>query len=201
MNQMAKDTVEDAVEMNFSTAELQRYSRQINLSQVGKEGQRRLKEARVLCIGAGGLGSPAALYLAAAGIGTLGIVDQDTVDLSNLHRQLRRVDPQLRHRSRWFRQPADALPFQRRVRLGKEAKHLRLGPPIRRTSLALCPSSGWALLPLPLPGAATAGGYSKLRRSRCSRRRAGVDRNHSGDGSDQVNYWDRRQSPRASLAC
>src|SRR6267154_774289 len=49
MNQMAKDTVEDAVEMNFSTAELQRYSRQINLSQVGKEGQRRLKEARVLC--------------------------------------------------------------------------------------------------------------------------------------------------------
>src|SRR2546421_5011073 len=88
MNQMAKDTVEDAVEMNFSTAELQRYSRQINLSQVGKEGQRRLKEARVLCIGAGGLGSPAALYLAAAGIGTLGIVDQDTVDLSNLHRQL-----------------------------------------------------------------------------------------------------------------
>src|SRR5512133_36743 len=88
MNQMAKDTAEDAVEMNFSTAELQRYSRQINLSQVGKEGQRRLKEARVLCIGAGGLGSPAALYLAAAGIGTLGIVDQDTVDLSNLHRQL-----------------------------------------------------------------------------------------------------------------
>ena len=88
MNQMAKDTVEDALEMNFSTAELQRYSRQINLSQVGKEGQCRLKEARVLCIGAGGLGSPASLYLAAAGIGTLGIVDQDTVDLSNLHRQL-----------------------------------------------------------------------------------------------------------------
>src|SRR5437899_9915061 len=88
MNQMAKDTVEDALEMNFSTAELQRYSRQINLSQVGKEGQCRLKEARVLCIGAGGLGSPASLYLAAAGIGTLGIVNQDTVDRSKLHRQL-----------------------------------------------------------------------------------------------------------------
>src|SRR5437868_12588619 len=88
MNQMAKDTVEDALEMNFSTAELQRYSRQINLSQVGKEGQCRLKEARVLCIGAGGLGSPASLYLAAAGIGTLGIVDQDTVELSNIRRQL-----------------------------------------------------------------------------------------------------------------
>src|SRR6059058_1865734 len=88
MNQMAKDTVEDAVEMNFSTAELQRYSRQINLSQVGKEGQRRLKEARVLCIGAGGLGSPASLYLAAAGIGTLGVIDFDSVDLSNLQRQV-----------------------------------------------------------------------------------------------------------------
>src|SRR5437879_11468960 len=72
----------------LSTDELLRYSRQINLAQVGEEGQRRLKEARVLCIGAGGLGSPAALYLAAAGIGTIGIVDQDTVDLSNLHRQL-----------------------------------------------------------------------------------------------------------------
>src|SRR5436190_19554724 len=68
--------------------ELLRYSRQINLAQVGEEGQRRLKEARVLCIGAGGLGSPATLYLAAAGVGTLGIIDQDTVDLSNLHRQL-----------------------------------------------------------------------------------------------------------------
>ncbi|PYI76176.1 MAG: molybdenum cofactor biosynthesis protein MoeB [Verrucomicrobia bacterium] len=60
----------------------------MNLAQVGEEGQRRLKKARVLCIGAGGLGSPAGLYLAAAGIGTIGIVDQDTVDPSNLHRQL-----------------------------------------------------------------------------------------------------------------
>src|SRR5437763_4849036 len=72
----------------LSRDELARYARQINLAQVGEEGQRRLKKARVLCIGAGGLGSPAALYLAAAGIGTVGIVDQDTVDPSNLHRQL-----------------------------------------------------------------------------------------------------------------
>src|SRR4026209_2544030 len=72
----------------LSQDELLRYSRQINLAQVGKEGQCRLKQARVLCIGAGGLGSPAALYLAAAGIGTIGIIDQDTVDLSNLHRQI-----------------------------------------------------------------------------------------------------------------
>ena len=68
--------------------ELLRYSRQLNLPEVGEVGQRRLKNARVLCIGAGGLGSPAALYLAAAGIGTIGIVDGDIVDLSNLHRQL-----------------------------------------------------------------------------------------------------------------
>ena len=72
----------------LSQDELLRYSRQINLAQVGEEGQCRLKQARVLCIGAGGLGSPAALYLAAAGIGTVGIIDQDTVDLSNLHRQI-----------------------------------------------------------------------------------------------------------------
>ena len=74
--------------MALSRDELARYARQINLAQVGEDGQRRLKKARVLCIGAGGLGSPAGLYLAAAGIGTIGIVDQDTVDPSNLHRQL-----------------------------------------------------------------------------------------------------------------
>jgi sulfur-carrier protein adenylyltransferase/sulfurtransferase len=72
----------------FSQEEVLRYSRQLNLRDVGEEGQRRLKNASVLCIGAGGLGSPAALYLAAAGAGTLGIVDNDVVDLSNLHRQL-----------------------------------------------------------------------------------------------------------------
>lgn len=68
--------------------ELTRYSRHLLLPEVGVEGQRRLKAARVLLVGAGGLGSPAALYLAAAGVGTLGIVDFDRVDITNLHRQV-----------------------------------------------------------------------------------------------------------------
>ena len=65
-----------------------RYSRHLIMPEVGAEGQRRLNAARVLCIGAGGLGSPAALYLAAAGVGKIGIVDLDDVDLSNLQRQI-----------------------------------------------------------------------------------------------------------------
>lgn len=73
---------------SFSRSELLRYARHLALPEVGLEGQRRLKASSVLCVGAGGLGSPLALYLAAAGVGTLGIVDSDEVDATNLQRQL-----------------------------------------------------------------------------------------------------------------
>jgi molybdopterin/thiamine biosynthesis adenylyltransferase len=74
--------------LGFTEDQVQRYARHIILSEIGGAGQRKLLDAKVLCIGAGGLGSPVAMYLAAAGVGTLGIIDFDAVDLSNLQRQI-----------------------------------------------------------------------------------------------------------------
>ena len=74
--------------IQFSNDEIARYSRHLIMPEVTLEGQKKIKAAKILCIGAGGLGSPIALYLAAAGIGTIGLVDFDTVDFSNLQRQI-----------------------------------------------------------------------------------------------------------------
>jgi molybdopterin/thiamine biosynthesis adenylyltransferase/rhodanese-related sulfurtransferase len=74
--------------MNLTIEEEKRYARHINLPEVGLEGQVKIKSAKVLCVGAGGLGSPIISYLTAAGVGTLGIIDDDVVDLSNLQRQI-----------------------------------------------------------------------------------------------------------------
>ena len=84
----ATGTKEPATLPELSGDEIKRYSRHLIMPEVGVDGQRKLKAAKVLCIGAGGLGSPAAMYLAAAGVGTIGIVDFDVVDFSNLQRQL-----------------------------------------------------------------------------------------------------------------
>ena len=80
---------------SFREAELDRYARHILLREIGGPGQKRLKAAKVLVIGAGGLGSPALLYLAAAGVGTIGVIDDDTVDASNLQRQIIHSDQRL----------------------------------------------------------------------------------------------------------
>ena len=77
-----------ATTVTLDQAEVQRYARHLIMPEVGVEGQKRLKASKVLCIGAGGLGSPLTLYLAAAGVGTIGLVDFDVVDVSNLQRQI-----------------------------------------------------------------------------------------------------------------
>lgn len=81
--------------MNFTDEQLERYSRHIILKDIGIEGQEKIMEGTVLIIGTGGLGAPAALYLAAAGVGTIGLVDGDVVDLSNLQRQVIHFTPDL----------------------------------------------------------------------------------------------------------
>src|SRR6266511_2363025 len=81
-------TLADIAPLTLSNDEILRYSRHLIMPEVGMQGQLKLKTAKVLCIGAGGLGSPLALYLGAAGVGTLGIVDFDVVDYTNLQRQV-----------------------------------------------------------------------------------------------------------------
>ena len=74
--------------MTLSNAQIERYSRQIILKKIGLTGQKKLLKSKVLIVGAGGLGSPIALYLAASGIGTIGIIDNDKVEISNIQRQI-----------------------------------------------------------------------------------------------------------------
>ncbi|WP_143540102.1 HesA/MoeB/ThiF family protein [Rhodovulum sulfidophilum] len=92
---VAREVVPMAPKGPLKPVELDRYARHIMLREIGGPGQRKLKDARVLVIGAGGLGSPALLYLGAAGVGTIGIVDDDYVDLSNLQRQVIHTDTRL----------------------------------------------------------------------------------------------------------
>ena len=96
---MNHDRVQEALSPRpLSTTAVERFSRQIALPGIGTEGQIRLRSARVLLVGVGGLGCPAALYLAAAGIGTIGLVDGDAVELSNLQRQILHTTPDIGRR-------------------------------------------------------------------------------------------------------
>lgn len=107
----------------FRPAELDRYARHIMLREIGGPGQRRLKDAKVLVIGAGGLGAPALLYLAASGVGTIGVIDDDVVEASNLQRQVIHTDariglPKVRSASEAMRalNPfIEVRPYQRRL--------------------------------------------------------------------------------------
>jgi molybdopterin-synthase adenylyltransferase len=85
------------MDLNFSEEEVQRYARHILLREIGGTGQARIKAAKVLIIGAGGLGSPLALYLAAAGVGRIGLVDDDVLELSNLQRQIAHSTARIGH--------------------------------------------------------------------------------------------------------
>ena len=87
--------------MAFTNEQLERYSRHIILKEVGAKGQKKLLNAKVLVIGAGGLGAPVAMYLAAAGVGTIGIADADVVDLSNLQRQIIHATKDVNESSRY----------------------------------------------------------------------------------------------------
>ena len=88
LKQSVKAAGQAAPKPLFQKEEVDRYARHIMLREIGGPGQKALKQARVLVIGAGGLGSPALMYLAAAGVGVIGVVDDDTVDASNLQRQI-----------------------------------------------------------------------------------------------------------------
>ena len=85
---MSQEIPIENLSQGLSAEEVKRYSRHLSLSEVGPEGQQKLKKSKVLIIGAGGLGCPVGLYLAAAGVGQLGVVDHDVVEISNLQRQI-----------------------------------------------------------------------------------------------------------------
>lgn len=112
-------------ERQFTPVQANRYSRHIMLSQVGKKGQAKLLDAKVLLVGAGGLGSPAAYYLAAAGVGTMGVVDSDVVDVTNLQRQILHTTADVgRPKVESARETIEALNPDVKV----EAHRIRLGP-------------------------------------------------------------------------
>ena len=112
--------------MQLNNDEIRRYSRHLILPEVGMAGQKKIRSTSVLCIGAGGLGSPIAMYLAAAGIGKLGIVDFDTVDFSNLQRQILHTDADVgRPKAESAKETIDGHQSERRGRPSQHPHHQR----------------------------------------------------------------------------
>src|SRR3972149_6594601 len=179
----------------LSREQMERYSRQILLEEIGLAGQRRLLESRVLVVGAGGLGSPSSLYLAAAGVGTIGIVDGDRVELNNLHRQIVHTTrdvgiPKTQSAGRTLLDLnpdvsvlPPPLPGQRRLRLPEEAVGGRQHPEVGGAGHDLLAGAG--VLPLPLSHAAAAGRRPLLRGGRRPRRAGRLHGHAAGDGSGE----------------
>src|ERR1700686_1192298 len=140
----------------FTPDQVARYARHLILPEVGGAGQRKLLSSSVLLLGAGGLGSPASMYLAAAGVGKIGIVDFDTVDASNLQRQL------LHGTKDTGRLKAESAPATRRP-LPRQASRARQHPPVRGTPGDVRFRQGHRLLPLPFPRAPSARRGAELR--------------------------------------
>jgi len=138
---MATTTTE--IPVTLSKDEILRYSRHLIMPEVGMEGQQKLKAARVLCIGTGGLGSPLALYLAAAGVGTLGLVDFDVVDYTNLQRQI------IHSTADVGRKKLDSAADKLKGLPHGQAQRLRIDFPLRRSSQRVR-DGRWPVLPLPL---------------------------------------------------
>src|SRR2546430_961892 len=193
---------EQNTQRQLNNEERVRDSRHLTMPEVGIDGQRRLKAAHVLCIGAGGLGSPAALYLAAAGVGTIGIVDFDDVDLSNLQRQilhgtkdigrsklesardrLRDANPNIEvelHECRFSSENASELVARYDLVVDGSDNF-----PTRYLSNDVC-VFGRPVLPLPFSGAASARDNPELRGSRSSRCAAGDYRDGASDRGDKT---------------
>jgi ThiF family len=194
---------------DLSADERRRYDRHLILPEFGEDGQRRLRDGRVLIVGAGGLGSPAALYLAAAGVGTIGLVDFDAVDVTNLQRQilygtpdigtpklaaagarLHALNPHVEvvphdepfsvTNARALVDAYDVVFGERRVRDGEAAERLRQRVPVRRAGVRVR-DAGRTVLPVSSSGAAAGRPDSELRRRWRAGGLAGRHRDNSGN--------------------
>ena len=187
--------------IDFTEEQIQRYSRHILLQDVGVEGQEKIMNARVLVVGAGGLGAPVSLYLAAAGIGTIGIVDADVVDLSNLQRQVIHFTKDVGVPKVWYRQLPREVPHQRCVYDGGQTLLTWWHPALQRTDVH--PSTWYGLLSLYVQGTTSSWSRSHLfagRSIRCYRWYAG---HYPGCRDIEILYGYRRvvDQPSTHLRC